>query len=89
MISLADAQSSILAAVTTLAPRPFALRDARGLVLAENVVARDDVPPFANTGMDGYAVRAADTPGPLRVVGELPAGRAPTIAVGVARRFAS
>src|SRR4051794_41870209 len=32
--------------------------------------------------MDGYAVRAADTPGSLRVVGELPAGRAPTIAVG-------
>jgi molybdenum cofactor synthesis domain-containing protein len=32
--------------------------------------------------MDGYAVRAADTPGALRVVGDLPAGRAPTVAVG-------
>ena len=51
-------------------------------MLAEDVVATEAVPPFANTGMDGYAVRAADTPGTLRVVGELPAGRAPTIAVG-------
>ena len=50
-----------------------------------DVVAAEPVPPFANTGMDGYAVRAADTaaaPVRLRVVGELPAGRAPTIPVG-------
>ena len=51
-------------------------------MLAEDVVASEPVPPFANTGMDGYAVRAADTPGTLRVVGELPAGRAPTTPVG-------
>lgn len=82
MISLDDAQSTILDAVPPLAPRMFARGDARGLVLAQEVVAREPVPPFANTGMDGYAVRAADTPGSLRVVGELPAGRAPTIAVG-------
>ncbi len=82
MIPLDDAQSTILDAVTPLAPRMFARGDARGLVLAQEVVAREPVPPFANTGMDGYAVRAADTPGSLRVVGELPAGRAPTIAVG-------
>jgi molybdopterin molybdotransferase len=82
VIPLDDAQSTILDAVTPLAPRMFARGDARGLVLAQEVVAREPVPPFANTGMDGYAVRAADTPGSLRVVGELPAGRAPTIAVG-------
>ncbi len=82
MIPLADAQSTILDAVTPLAPRSFALRAARGLVLAQDIVATEPVPPFANTGMDGYAVRAADTPGSLRVVGELPAGRAPTVAVG-------
>jgi molybdopterin molybdotransferase len=81
VIPLDDALSTILDAVTPLAPRMFARDDARGLVLAQEVVAREPVPPFANTGMDGYAVRAADTPGPLRVVGELPAGRAPTIAV--------
>jgi molybdopterin molybdotransferase len=82
VIPLEEAQSTILDVVTVLAPRTFACRAARGLVLADDVVARESVPPFANTGMDGYAVRAADTPGALRVVGELPAGRAPTIAVG-------
>ena len=47
------------------------------------------MPPFANTAMDGYAVRASDTAGAsaaapvsLRVVDEVPAGHAPTIAVG-------
>ena len=39
------------------------IRDALGLVLAAAVVAPDPVPPFANTAMDGYAVRAADTAG--------------------------
>ena len=82
MIPLADAQQQILDAIVPLAPRAIALRDARGLVLAQDVVATELVPPFANTGMDGYAVRAADTPGTLRVVGELPAGTAPTIPVG-------
>ena len=59
-------------------------------------MAPEAVPPFANTAMDGYAVRAADTAGAaegapvrLRVVGELPAGHAPTVAVGRARRSAS
>jgi len=82
VISLAEAQATILESVAPLAPRLVALREARGLVLAQDVVAHEQVPPFANTGMDGYAVRAGDTPGTLHVVGELPAGRAPTTAVG-------
>jgi molybdopterin molybdotransferase len=82
VIPLADAQKQILDAIPVLAPRTFSLREARGLVLATDVFATEAVPPFANTGMDGYAVRAADTPGTLKVVGELPAGAAPTIAVG-------
>ena len=82
MIPLAEAQSTILEAITPLAPRSFARRDARGLVLAQDIVAGEPVPPFANTGMDGYAVRSVDTPGSLRVVGELAAGTAPTIPVG-------
>jgi len=90
VISLADAQQRILGAVQRLPARTHPLRDARGLVLAEDIEATEPVPPFSNTAMDGYAVRAADTVGAsaesptrLRVVGELPAGRAPTIAVGV------
>lgn len=86
---LTSVQSEILAAVTRAEPRATPLRDALGLVLAVPVEAGEAVPPFANSAMDGYAVRAADTVGassdrPVRltVVGELPAGRAPTIAVG-------
>ena len=89
MIPLAEAQARVLSGIETLAPRRVAAVDALGLVLAAEVVATESIPPFANTAMDGYAVRAADTSGAseaapvaLRVVGELPAGRAPTIAVG-------
>ena len=58
--------------------------DALGFVLAKDVYAAADLPPFANTAMDGYAVRADDTKGApveLSVVGVLPAGTAPTQAV--------
>jgi len=89
VIPLADAQAAILTAVRPLEPRSVLLVDARGLALAEDVVAEEPVPPFANSAMDGYAVQAADTagateatPARLDVVDELPAGRAPTTAVG-------
>ena len=89
MISLAEAQRLILDAVAPLAPGPVPLAAARGLVLAEDVVANERVPPFANTAMDGYAVRAADVTGAseqaavrLRVVGEIAAGVAPSSEVG-------
>jgi molybdenum cofactor synthesis domain-containing protein len=82
VIPLDAAQHTILNAVAPLEPRVVPVADALGLVLAEAIVANEPVPPFANTGMDGYAVRADDTPGTLRVVGELPAGAAPTIPVG-------
>ena len=63
MISLGDARRSILDAVAPLAPVDVAIARAHGLVLAEAVVAREAVPPFANSAMDGYAVRAVDTGG--------------------------
>ena len=44
----------------------IALADANGRVLAADVVARRDVPPFSRAGMDGYAVRARDTQGASR-----------------------
>jgi molybdopterin molybdotransferase len=90
MRPLAEVQTEILAAVERLDATPVTLGAALGGVLSEPVVAGESVPPFANTAMDGYAVRAIDTAGAtdgepvrLRVVGELPAGRAPTVAVGV------
>jgi molybdopterin molybdotransferase len=62
---------------------PFA--DALGRVTAAAVVATEDVPPFSNTAMDGFAVRAADTtaaPVRLQVVATVRAGSAPGRAVG-------
>lgn len=89
MIALADVQAEILGAVAPLPVTRVPLVEARGLVLAEPVVASEPVPPFANTAMDGYALRAADTEGataaaPVRltVVADLPAGHAPTVPVG-------
>ncbi|HLM17334.1 MAG TPA: molybdopterin molybdenumtransferase MoeA, partial [Acidimicrobiia bacterium] len=89
LIPLADVQAAIFGAVTRLEPVEVDPRGALGLVLAEQVTAPEAVPPFPNTAMDGYAVRAADTAGAaegapvrLRVVGELAAGHAPTVAVG-------
>src|SRR5262245_14855302 len=89
MIPLADVQAAIFGAVTRLEPVEVDLHDTRGLVLAEQVTAPEAVPPFPNTAMDGYAVRAVDTAGAaedspvrLRVVGELAAGHAPATAVG-------
>ena len=77
-------QAEVLAAVTRLEPVTVPLTEAHGLALAEEVRSREAVPPFANSAMDGYAVRAADTTGAsaetpvrLRVVGHLPAGHAP------------
>jgi molybdenum cofactor synthesis domain-containing protein len=90
VIPLTDVQARILAAVAPLQPRTAALTEALGLVAAQELVATEAVPPFANTAMDGYAVRAADTAGAsggspvqLRVTGELPAGRSPAgVSVG-------
>lgn len=89
MIPLAEAQARVLSGIEPLAPRSVSVGDALGLVLAADVIATEPIPPFANTAMDGYAVRAVDTAGAsdtspvvLRVVGELPAGRAPTISLG-------
>ncbi len=68
-----------------MTPRPLALQDALGCVAAEEIVADEDVPPFANTAMDGYAVRSADTTGaPVRllVVATLAAGAAAGVDVG-------
>ena len=80
MIDLEDAQRTVLEACPPLAPVAVELAAAVGRVLAEDVVAGEDVPPFANSAVDGYAVRAADVataPAELVVVGELAAGAAP------------
>jgi molybdenum cofactor synthesis domain-containing protein len=80
VIDLEDAQRLVLEACPPLAPVKVASADAVGLVLAADVVAGEDVPPFANAAVDGYAVHAvdlADVPVELAVVGEVAAGAEP------------
>ncbi len=77
MRPLADAQRDVLAAMRPLPVEAVSLWSALGLALAEDVVAPHDVPPFANSAMDGYAVRAEDVvelPVELRVTEDVPAG---------------
>jgi molybdopterin molybdotransferase len=58
-----------------LGAEDVAVRDAFGRVLADDARALVDLPPFPSSAMDGFAVRAADTPGTLRVVARIAAGR--------------
>ena len=60
MIGVAAARRAILAGVVPLPIEEVPLLDALGLVLADTITATADIPPFRNSAMDGYAVRAAD-----------------------------
>jgi molybdopterin molybdotransferase len=75
MLTLDEAFRRLLARAHPTGAERVSLGEALGRVLFEpRLVAAIDVPPFDNSAMDGYAVRAADTPGRLRVVGESAAG---------------
>ena len=85
MTPLEDAQAFVLESCPPFDPVRVSRLDAAGLVLAEPVVSTEIVPPFANTAVDGYAVRSADVaaaPVELIVVGEIAAGSAPDREVG-------
>lgn len=90
MLSLDDALARLLARASPMAGEPVPLGDAAGRVLADpRIVAALDVPGFDNSAMDGYAVRSADTPGTLLLVGEVTAGMAslPVVDAGTAVRI--
>jgi molybdopterin molybdotransferase len=72
----------VLAHVRRLPLEEVAIGAAAGRVLGEDARAVTDLPPFASSAMDGYAVRAADTPGTLTVVGHSAAGHPETRTVG-------
>lgn len=85
MISLEEARAFVLDGCARLPAEPTPLSEALGLVTAEPVVSTQAVPPFANTAMDGYALRSGDTAGApvtLTVVGTIAAGSPPDIPVG-------
>jgi molybdopterin molybdotransferase len=75
LLSIAEAQRLILARARPLPAERVALDQALGRVVAEPATAVTDLPPFASSAMDGFAVRSAETPGVLRVVERVPAGR--------------
>jgi molybdopterin molybdotransferase len=78
LLSVEEAERRVLAAVAPLAPVTVPILAALDQVLAEDISAPFDVPPHANSAMDGYAVRYRDlAPGcELPVVGYLAAGHA-------------
>ncbi len=63
MIALEEAQAKVNRDLAVLPPTEIPINEALGLVLAETVAADEAIPPFANTAMDGFAVRAVDTVG--------------------------
>lgn len=81
MLDLEEALARVLAAFKPLEPEQVPVVEALGQVLTEDVAAGMDIPPLANTAMDGYAVRCEDTGGArpdhprrLRVAADLAAG---------------
>jgi molybdopterin molybdotransferase len=75
LLTLEEAQERVLELARPLSPELVPIAQAGGRVTAEEVRARVDHPPFASSAMDGFAVRAADLPGELRLIGESAAGR--------------
>jgi molybdenum cofactor synthesis domain-containing protein len=88
LIPLEEARRRVLEGVTPLPTEVVGLEEAAGRVLARPVTSSLTVPPWDNSAMDGFAVLAedvaaatAEVPAVLRVLGEVPAGGAPDLAV--------
>lgn len=84
LIDYPDAERLVLENAPRLREENLPLVDARGLVLARDLAARFDSPPFDNSAVDGYAVRSADAEAgrTFAVVDEAPAGRPAKKSVG-------
>ncbi len=89
MLAVEEALRRILATVQPLHSEYIGLHNALGRVLAVDVRATYDLPPFDNSSMDGFAVIAADVvassqsnPVTLAVIEDIPAGKAPRLTVG-------
>lgn len=89
LLPVEEAREKVLSQIHPLAPLQLPLTEAYGCVLAEDVVCETDLPDFASSAMDGFAVRAADvaevttaTPVELRIVGRALIGQRPEGTVG-------
>ncbi|MDG1845585.1 MAG: molybdopterin molybdotransferase MoeA [Acidimicrobiales bacterium] len=84
MISLHEAQNFVLDSVKELSTETLGISSVSSTVIAESVFSHEFIPPFDNTAVDGYAVRARDTVGAdkqnqieLMVIGSIAAGSQP------------
>lgn len=77
-LSFSDARSLVIREVRAGAiarePETVSLIESAGRVLAEDIVSDRDYPPFHRSARDGFAIRAADVPGEVRLIGEVRAG---------------
>ncbi len=90
MLTYEEALARLLGAMPAVRPEKVPVMDAAGRILAESVASPLDLPPFDNSAMDGYAVRAADVatasaerPVALRLIGQVGAGQVFQGRVGV------
>src|SRR3954466_5259648 len=82
LLTIDEARALVLANVTALDAEERPIAAALGRLLAEDVTAAHDVPGFANSAMDGFAVRSGPAGRALRVVGESRAGTPSPVPVG-------
>ncbi|HEY0804348.1 MAG TPA: molybdopterin molybdenumtransferase MoeA, partial [Pseudonocardiaceae bacterium] len=96
LVPVEEHQARVAALIGTMPVEPRPLADCLGMVLAEDVATRIPLPPFDNSAMDGYAVRATDiagatrdTPVTLPVAQDIPAGRTDVVPLepGTAHRI--
>ncbi len=93
MYSVEQALEQLLTAFGRLDPESIPIAEAAGCVLAENITASLDLPPFPNSSMDGFALRTDDLvddfPITLTIIEDIPAGKIPaqTVAKGQASRI--
>jgi molybdopterin molybdotransferase len=80
MLSVEEALERILTEISSLDSIQVPLPTTTGMVLAQDIIAQEDIPPFANSAMDGFALRSADSsphngqPPRLRITGSVAAG---------------
>ena len=98
LLSVEAARDAVLAAAEPVGTERLRVADALSRVIAETAIARVSLPPWPNSAMDGYAIRAADTaaasdedPVRLEIIGDIRAGAEPDVVVrhGTGARIAT
>jgi molybdopterin molybdotransferase len=88
LLTIDEALALVLAHARPLRDEEVAVAAAAGRVLAADAAALADLPPFPSSAMDGYAVRAAETPGLLAVAGQSAAGRPANVPLAAGQAIA-